>query len=75
MKEEVDEEEEEEEGRAEWVLHPEEDEVSTGEEAVREGVMEKKKRIEKRKSSQETTCNTDNGATNGGNDLKTKSDA
>lgn len=38
------EEEEEEEGKAEGVLLPEEDrgdEVSTGEEAVKEGVMEK----------------------------------
>lgn len=41
---EVEEEEEEEEGRAEGVLLPEvdrEDEVSTGEQAVREGVMQK----------------------------------
>lgn len=42
--EEEEEEEEEEEGRAEGVILPEEDregEVSAGEEAVREGVMEK----------------------------------
>lgn len=49
------EEEEEEEGKAEGVLLPEEDrevEVSTGEEAVREGVMEKESIEENRKSKQ-----------------------
>ncbi len=44
------EEEEEEEGRAEGVLLPEEDredEVSTGEEAVREGVMKRERALRK----------------------------
>lgn len=52
---EEEEEEEEEEGKAEGVLLPEEDrevEVSTGEEAVREGVMEKESIEENRESKQ-----------------------
>lgn len=58
------EEEEEEEGRTEGVILPEEDrkgEVSAGEEAVREGVMEKESVEGKRK---EMTCSTDKGKTN-----------
>lgn len=55
MEEEDEEEEDEVEGKADGVLLPEEDrevEVSTGEEAVREGVMEKESVEENRKTTQ-----------------------
>lgn len=59
------EEEEEEEGRAEGVPEDREDEVSTGEEAVREGVMGKESIEENGKSKEGATCNTEKRETNG----------